>query len=132
MNTPHNHRSSIAAPVTASASNAATGLTLLVAAGILVQAILGGVLAGGDHPHAVDVHEIIGPALIVPSFVASLVTRLRLRTTATGRRAYVAGVGVTAALIIEAALGFAADDHPGVLALHIPIAVGLFGLLVRQ
>src|SRR5262245_42611367 len=124
MNTRTNDRSSIAPPMKLSASNTATGLTLVVAVGVLVQAVLGGVLVAGDHPHTVDAHEIIGPALIVPSFAASLVIRLRLRATATGRRAYAAGIGVTAALIIETALGLVADDRSGLLALHIPVAVG--------
>ena len=132
MSTPHHDRSSIAPATTAWAGNIATGLTLVVAVGVLVQAILGGVLASGAHPKTADVHEIIGPSLIVPSFAASLVLRLRLRASAAGRRAYAAGIGVTATLIIETALGLIADDHPGVLLLHIPIAVGLFGLLVRQ
>jgi hypothetical protein len=121
-----------AAPAGAGAANAATGLTIVVAVGILVQAVLAGVFASGNHPHTVEVHKVIGPALILPSFVASLITRRRLRTTPTGRRAYVAGIGVTTFLIIETALGLLSDDHPGLLVLHIPIAIGLFGMLVRQ
>ena len=124
--------SPVSAPTTIGAATAAARLTTVVAIGVLVQAILAGVFVGGDHPHATDVHQVIGPALIVPSLAASIITRLRLRTTPAGRRAYIAGIGVTVTLIIEDALGFISGDHPGVLVLHIPVAVALFGLLVRQ
>lgn len=55
---------------------------------------------------------------------AHLATRLTV--------AVAAGIGLTATLMLGNALGFISGHHPGVLVLHIPVAVGLFGMLVRQ
>jgi hypothetical protein len=107
-------------------------LTISVGIGVLVEAVLAGVFVGGHHPHAVNVHQLVGPLLILPAIAAAVLIRVRSRATPSGRRAFRTGVGITAALIVETALGLASDDHPGILALHVPVGVVLFGLLAYQ
>lgn len=107
-------------------------LTIIVGIGVLVEAGLAGVFVGGDHPHAVNVHQLVGPLLILPAIAAAVLIRVRLRATPSGRRAFRTGVGITGALIVETALGLASDDHPGILVLHVPVGVALFGLLAYQ
>jgi hypothetical protein len=110
----------------------AFALTITVGIGVLVEAVLAGVFVGGDHPHAVNVHQLVGPLLILPAIAAAALIRVRLRGTPSGRRAFRTGVGITAALIVETALGLVSDDHPGILALHVPVGVALFSLLAYQ
>lgn len=107
-------------------------LTISVGVGVLVEAVLAGVFVGGHHPHAINVHQLVGPLLILPAIAAAVLIRVRLRGTPSGRRAFRTGVGITSALIVETALGLASDDHPGILVLHVPVGVALFGLLVYQ
>jgi hypothetical protein len=119
-------------PNTQKAGRTAAQLTAVVAVGVLVQAVLAGVFLGADHPKAVDVHEALGPLLIVPALVSTVISGRWLRTTPAGRRASAAGLGLTVALIAETALGLLADRHAGVLILHIPLAVAIFGMLTLQ
>jgi hypothetical protein len=107
-------------------------LTSIIGIGVLAQAVLAGVFVGGHHPHAVNVHQLVGPLLVLPAIATAVLIRVRLRGTPRGRRAFPTGVGITAALIAETALGLASDDHPGILALHVPVGVALFGLLAYQ
>src|SRR4051794_29926839 len=107
-------------------------LTIVIGVGILVEAGLAGVFVGGHHPPAVNGHQLVGPLLILPAIAAAVLIRVRLRGTPSGRRAFRTGVGIAAALIVETTLGLASDDHPGILALHLPVGVALFGLLAYQ
>jgi hypothetical protein len=93
---------------TSSAARVALALTVLVLLGVLVQALL-------------------GPALLVVVICAA-----RLRIAAAGQRALTAAAATTLALVVEAALGFGSDQHPGLLVLHIPVGLGLFAMLTRQ
>ena len=112
--------------------SAAFALTIIIGAGVLVESVLAGVFVGGHHPHAVDMHQLVGPLMVLPAIAAAVMIRVRLRGTPNGRRAFRTGVGITAALIVETALGLASDDHPGILAFHVPVGVALFGLLAYQ
>jgi hypothetical protein len=107
-------------------------LTTIIGIGVLVEAVLAGVFVGGHHPHAINVHQLVGPLLILPAIAAAVIIRVRLQDMPSGRRAFRAGVGITAALIVETALGLASDDRPATLALHLPVGVALFGLLAYQ
>jgi hypothetical protein len=110
----------------------ATVLAITVAVGIVAQSVLAGIFLGGDHhPHASDAHQILGPALLVPALASALVAR-SLRTKPLGPAAFRSGMAVLVALALETGLGFAASDHMGLLALHIPVAVLLLGGLTRQ
>jgi hypothetical protein len=117
---------------TSSAARVALALTVLVLLGVLVQGVLAGDFYGGAHPRAVDVHKALGPALLGPALLVVVICAARLRVAAAGRRALTAAAGTTLALVVEAALGFGSDQHPGLLVLHIPIALGLFAMLSRQ
>jgi hypothetical protein len=117
---------------TSAAARVALALTFLVLLGVLMQAVLAGDFYGGAHPRAVDVHKALGPALIAPALLVAVICAARLRIAAAGQRALTAAVGTTVALVVEAALGFGSDQHPGLLVLHIPIALGLFAMLSRQ
>src|SRR4051794_16733637 len=94
--------------------------------------MLAGDFYGGDHPSALDVHKALGPALLGPALLVVAICAARLRIAGTRQRALTAAVGTTLALAVEAALGFGADQHPGLLVLHIPVALGLFAMLSRQ
>jgi len=115
-----------------SAARIALGLTVLVALGVLAQAVLAGAFYDGAHHWAVDVHKALGPALIAPALLAAVVCAAQLRSLPQGGRAFKFAAGSTVALIVEAGLGFGADRHSGLLLLHVPIALGLFVLLARQ
>jgi cytochrome bd-type quinol oxidase subunit 2 len=116
----------------AAAARVALALTLLVVLGVLVQAVLAGDFYGGAHPRAIDVHKALGPALLAPALLVVVICAARLRIAAAGQRALTAAAGTTVALVVEAALGFGSDQHPGLLVLHIPVALGLFAMLTRQ
>jgi hypothetical protein len=110
----------------------ATVLAVIVAVGIVAQAVLAGIFLGGDHhPHATDAHQMLGPVLLVPALASAIMAR-SLRTKPLGPAAFRSGMAVVVALGLEDALGFAASDHTGLLALHIPVAVLLLGGLTRQ
>jgi len=110
----------------------ALALTALVALGVIAQAVLAGAFYEGAHHTALDVHKALGPALIAPALLAAAVCAARLRSLPRGGRAFKSAAGTTVALILEAALGFGADHHSGLLLLHVPIALGLFAMLSRQ
>lgn len=110
----------------------ALALTVLVALGLIAQAVLAGAFYEDAHHGALDVHKALGPALIVPALLAAAVCAARLRSLPRGGRAFASAAGTTVALILEAGLGFGADHHPGLLLLHVPIALGLFAMLTRQ
>jgi len=115
-----------------SAARIALALTGLVALGVIAQAVLAGAFYEGAHHKAVDVHKVVGPVLIAPALLAAAVCAARLRSIPRGDRAFKAAAGSAVALILEAGLGFGADHHSGLLLLHVPIALGLFAMLVRQ
>jgi cytochrome bd-type quinol oxidase subunit 2 len=117
---------------TSAAARVALALTVLVLLGVLVQAVLAGDFYGGAHHRAIDVHKALGPALLAPALLVVVICAARLRIAAAGRRALAAAAGTTLALVVEAALGFGSDQHPGLLVLHIPVALGLFAMLTRQ
>jgi hypothetical protein len=117
---------------TSAAARVALALTFLVLLGVLVQAVLAGDFYGGAHPRAIDAHKALGPALLAPALLVVVICAARLRIAAAGQRALIAAAGTTLALIVEAALGFGSDPHPGLLVLHIPVALGLFAMLSRQ
>jgi hypothetical protein len=110
----------------------ALGLTVLVTLGVVAQAVLAGAFFENAHRGALDVHKALGPALIAPALLAVAVCAARLRSLPRGGYAFKSAVGSTAALILEAGLGFGADHHPGLLLLHVPIALGIFATLSRQ
>jgi hypothetical protein len=116
---------------TSAAARVALALTVLVLLGVLVQAVLAGDFYGGAHPRAVDVHKALGPALLGPALLVVVICAARLRIAAAGQRALTAAA-TTLALVVEAALGFGSDQHPGLLVLHIPVGLGLFAMLTRQ
>lgn len=117
---------------TSAAARVALALTIVVLLGVLVQAVLAGEFYDGAHPSAIDVHKALGPALLGPALLVVVICAARLRIAAAGRRALIAAAGTTLALAVEAALGFGSDQHPGLLVLHIPVALGLFAMLSRQ
>lgn len=117
---------------TSAAARVALALTILVLLGVLLQAVLAGDFYGGAHSSAIDVHKALGPALLGPALLVVVICAARLRIAAAGQRALTAAAGTTLALAIEAALGFGSDRHPGLLVLHIPVALGLFAMLSRQ
>jgi hypothetical protein len=107
-------------------------LAMASAAGVIAQAALAGTFLARGHDHALDIHQVLGPLLIIPTLGSAILTRLRVSPTAAGARAYRAAVGLTVALLVETALGFLSDHHPIILAFHIPVAVAIFGMLAIQ
>jgi hypothetical protein len=113
-------------------ADAAIVLAITVAVGIIAQSVLAGIfLAGDHHPHATGAHQMLGPLLLVPALASALLTR-SLRSKPLGPAAFRSGIAVVVALALESGLGVAASEHKGLLALHIPVAVLLFGGLTRQ
>jgi hypothetical protein len=119
------------APISRGPLAITTALTGVVGAGIIAQGLIAGVfLDGSDNQRAIDVHEILGPLLVLVALASAIVSRVRLRGSA-GQRVSYATSGLAAALALEVVLGFISSEHPALLALHVPVAIGLFGFFIR-
>lgn len=109
-----------------------TVLTGVVGVGIIAQGLIAGLfLDGSGHQRAIDVHEMLGPLLVLVALAAAVVSRLQLRGSAPRQKVSYATLGLAAALAVEVVLGFISSDHPALLAVHIPVAIGMFGFFIR-
>lgn len=103
-----------------------TGFVLAV--GVLVQGLLAGGFLGGDHRWFAW-HEVLGTALVLPPLV-SLVAAL----VAAGRRPRTRSALATRVFLVVLVVAVIVTGHAGhsLLAVHIPAAVAVAGIAVRQ
>lgn len=103
-------------------------LGLILAVGVLAQGLLAAEFMRGSH-HWFAWHEALGNALIVPpliSLIAALVLVRRQRDTPSALATRVFLLLLVAAVIITGHAG------GGLLAVHIPAAIAVVGIAVRQ
>jgi hypothetical protein len=105
---------------------AMTGLVLAV--GVLVQGLLAGGFLGGDHRWYAW-HEILGTALVLPPLVSLVVALVLLR-----RRPEAPAALATRAFLLALVVTVIVTGHAGriLLAVHIPAAIAVAGIAVRQ
>ncbi|MFI5894937.1 hypothetical protein ACIA5D_33050 [Actinoplanes sp. NPDC051513] len=117
-----------AAPRTIAASRLTAILGLTLAVGVLAQGLFAGAFMSGDHQWLAW-HEALGNALVLPP-LASLVAALVLRRRHPDPPAALATrVFLLALVIVVIATGHAGRD---MLVVHIPAALALVGIAVRQ
>lgn len=100
----------------------------LATLGVLLQGVWAGLFLGKPGGHGwVEVHQVGGQVSAALAIVAAIVAFLQLRA----RRDLVVGSVVFAVLLVaEVGLGSALGSAPGLLAVHIPLAMALLGLAV--
>ncbi|HVW41943.1 MAG TPA: hypothetical protein VHC18_11415 [Amycolatopsis sp.] len=105
---------------------AMTGLVLAV--GVLVQGLLAGGFLGGDH-RWYACHEALGIALVLPPVVSLVAALVLLRRQPEARSALATRVFLLALVITVIVTGHAGRS---LLAVHIPAAIAVAGIAVRQ
>jgi hypothetical protein len=103
-------------------------VTTVLTLGIFSQAITAGLLLRGDG-WAQTFHRSAAGVLVVGTFLAGIVALATLRDEARGRRMGIMLVVLAVGLVVQYALGTAAVDGKDVLWIHIPLGVGLIGLI---
>ena len=103
-------------------------VTTVLMLAIFSQAITAGLLLRGDG-WAQTVHRTAAGALVAATFVAGVVALVTLRGEPRGRRMGTLLVVLAVGLVVQYALGAAAVDGKDVLWIHVPLGVGLIGLM---
>jgi hypothetical protein len=103
-------------------------LGLVLAVGVLAQGLFaGGFLEGDREWHAW--HEVLGDLLVLPPLVGLVVALLLLRRRPEARVVLATRVVLLALVIVVIVTGHAGRS---LLAVHIPAAVAVVGIAVRQ
>ena len=103
-------------------------VTTVLMLAIFSQAITAGLLLRGDG-WAQTFHRSAAGALVAATFVAGVVALVTLRAEARGRRMGTMLVVIAVGLVVEYALGAASVEGKDVLWIHVPVGVGLIGLM---
>jgi hypothetical protein len=103
-------------------------VTTVLMLGIFSQAITAGLIRRGD-AWAATFHRTAAGVLVVGALVAGIVALITLRGEPRGRRMGTMLVVLAVGLAVEYALGAAAVDGKDTLWIHIPLGVGLIGLM---
>ena len=100
-----------------------------LAAGVLVQAAVAGQFIT-SRPGLLDLHRLLAEVIPIVAVVLVVLTwRLRGSGPA-GRRALQFSALSLAAIVIQTGLGFAGRSSPAAVAVHIPLGVALFGMIL--
>ncbi|MFI5614155.1 hypothetical protein [Amycolatopsis sp. NPDC051903] len=105
---------------------AMTGLVL--AAGVVVQGLFAGGFLGGDHGWFAW-HEVLGTALVLPPLVSLVAALVLLRRQPDPPSVLATRVFLLVLVVVVIVTGHAGR---GLLAVHIPAAVAVAGIAVRQ
>jgi heme A synthase len=103
-------------------------VTTVLMLAIFSQAITAGLLLRGDG-WAQTFHRTAAGVLVAATFVAGVVALATLRDERRGRRMGILLVVLAIGLVVQYALGAAAVDGKDVLWIHVPLGVGLIGLM---
>lgn len=103
-------------------------LGLLLAVGVLAQGLSAGAFLQGDH-HWYAWHEALGNALVLPPLISLVVALVLLRREPDPPSVLAARVVLLALVIVVIAAGHAGRD---LLAVHVPAAIAVVGIAVRQ
>jgi len=120
------------------AVKAMAALSGSVALGILIQAVTGGVLSrDSSHKGLVNAHSGVAYLVAVLALGAVVVAFMMWRGKAGGSVVVAETVAMLVGVVILIGIGQQIGDvgqagkHPGLLALHIPIALLVFGIAVH-
>ena len=103
-------------------------VTTVLMLAIFSQAITAGLLLRGDG-WAETFHRTAAGVLVAATFVAGIVALATLRDERRGRRMGALLVVLAIGLVVQYALGAAAVAGKDVLWIHVPLGVGLIGLM---
>lgn len=115
-----------------------SALVGLVSLGVLFQAVSGGLFSREpDHKGWIDAHSGIAYLVAVLALAAVVVAFGMWRGRAGGQVVVAETIALLVAIIIQIGIGQQIGDinkggtHPGLLAIHIPLALIIFGLAVH-
>jgi heme A synthase len=103
-------------------------VTTVLMLAIFSQAITAGLLLRGDG-WAQTFHRSVAGVLVAATFLAGIVALATLRAEARGRRMGTLLVVIAVGLVAQYATGTAATEGTDVLWIHVPLGVGLIGLM---
>jgi heme A synthase len=106
-------------------------LTGLVSLGILVQAFLAGEFINRDHRHSwITAHDVVATVLMVLALATAIYAVVRFRRNAKDLMG--ASIALFVLLVVQTGIGHSVTDgdHDALLAIHIPLALFIFGLTV--
>jgi hypothetical protein len=115
------------APDTAARSPLYNALIGLASLGVLLQALWAGIFMGGAGHTWVEVHQHGAEVTTVLALVATIVAIVQLRPL---RDVWIGSIVLTVLLVVETFVGTAIDGARGLTALHVPLAMLIFGLAV--
>ena len=118
-----------------SAVKAISAIVGTLSLGVLVQAVTGGVFAREtNHKGLINAHSGIAYLVAVLALAAVVVGFVKWRGKIGGQVVLAEAIGLLVLAIIQIGIGQQigelgkGDTHPGLLAIHIPVALLLFGL----
>lgn len=110
----------------------------VVALGTLIQAVMGGLVAREFRKGVIDAHQGVGYLIGVVALAALVVALTQWRGRVGGQLVLYETAGMLVAAVLEIGVGQQIGDygksagtHPGVLAIHIPLALIIFGLALH-
>jgi hypothetical protein len=103
-------------------------LGLVLAVGVLAQGLSAGAFLQGDHRWYAW-HEVLGTTLVLPPLVSLVVALVLLRRQPDTASALATRIVLLALVIVVIAAGHAGRS---LLALHIPAAIAVVGISIRQ
>ena len=110
----------------------------VVALGTLVQAVMGGLIAREYRKGVIDGHQGVGYLIGLVALAALVVALTQWRGRVGGQLVLYETAGMFVAAVLEIGVGQQIGDytksgsmHPGVLAIHIPLALIIFGLALH-
>jgi hypothetical protein len=118
------------------AAKAVAALTGVVSLGVLVQAVTGGVFAReGGHKGLINAHSGIAYLIALAALALVVVAFMMWRGKAGGQVVVAESLALFVGVVIQIGIGQQIGDlnkggtqHPGLLAIHIPLALIVFGL----
>jgi hypothetical protein len=118
-----------------SAVKAISAIVGILSLGVLVQAVTGGIFAReANHKGLVNAHSGIGYVVAVLALAAVVVGVVKWRGKIGAQVVLAETIALLVLVIVQIAIGpqiGGNHPHPGLLALHIPVALLIFGLSIH-
>lgn len=107
-----------------------TGLALLIAAGLFLQAGFAGAMLSGS-AFALGAHKLTASILIAATLVSGIVATVALRHIENGAKFALTLLILAVALALQFAIGKLSASGANLLWLHVPLGVALVGLAAQ-
>jgi hypothetical protein len=121
-----------------SAVKAISAIVGTLSLGVLVQAVTGGIFAReADHKGLINAHSGIAYVVAVLALAAVVIGVVKWRGKIGGQVVLAETIALLVLVIVQIGIGQKIGDlnkantHPGLLAIHIPVALLIFGLSVH-